>query len=161
MNNEFLIGRIGGKEIVKESITTFFQKTKELDWTTNSIYKAATYAEIKPTFSNYKTGSGDTILSKYDLKSVEGCFVDTSKLNSYLDFIADEDERNIKVIDKIATNREKIYSLTSNNPSTGMVKQDLINHLKCNWKRTILNNEELSKLLEPYKGWISQTVKDS
>ena len=158
--NGFIIGKIGGSEVVKEDLKSFLNKTKEVDWTTNSIYKAASCAEVKPTFSSSKKEE-ESIISKYDLKNVESCFVDTSKLQSYLDFNADQEKRNINIIDKIALNRENIMNLSYNSTNQAPVmKQDILNQLKTNWKKTILNNKELSNTLAPFKGWLTKTVND-
>lgn len=156
---DFIIGRIGGKELIKESIKSFISETKEVDWTTNQIYKAATNSEIKPSFKTTKNEE-KAILSKFDLSSIEKYKVDTSKISSFTEFIGVEQERNAKINEKIEVFRNKSLSIIDKNyglSSFSMSKQEMISQLKSNWKKVALSNYELSQLLAPYKVWLSQS----
>ena len=156
---DFIIGRIGGKELIKESIKSFLSETKEVDWTTNQIYKAATFSEVKPSFKTTKNEE-KAILSKFDLGSIEKFKVDTSKISTYTEYISIEQERNAKINDKIEASRNKSLSFIDKNyglSSFYMSKQEMISQLKSNWKKVALLNYELSQLLAPYKVWLSQS----
>lgn len=158
MNSGFIIGKIGNKEIAKEEIRTFIERNKEVEWTTNSIYKGATLAEVKPVFSMNK--NADDLLSKYNVGEIERMLIKDDKLSSYCDYMAELGEKDIRLIDKIAANREKIMGMTTTD-TFSKSKTDVINHLKFNWKSTLLSSKELQSVLSPQiQNYLSKTINE-
>lgn len=166
-NQKYILGKIGNQEILREDINIFLNTTKDKEWTSNNIYKAASCVNVKTKFSNsHDINYNNNIVSKYDIRLVEDLisYNNDDKLKSYITYIADQEEKNIKTIDKISNNKEKISKFISNinfnNSSSSTIKNDIIYSLKNNWKKVILNNNELCSILLPYKGYINSTLNN-
>ena len=142
------MGKIGNKEIVRESIQSFMQNTKGQEWTSNTIYKGATNSEVKPIFSMNK--KNDNTLTKFKDNVIDNYLVKDNKvLEEYFDVVQDIENKNMKVFDKIEMNKQKICNISGFNQST--IKEEIIGNLNNNWKKTVINNEELHNLLMPYR----------
>lgn len=145
------MGKIGNKEIIKEDIQSFMKLCKEMDWTSNAIYKGATNSIVEPTFSIEKPKNNNTV-SKYD--NILNNFIvnDQGILDSYLNFCQELENEEIKKIDKIEINKVRLCSNTGIKSSS--IKEEIITNLTNNWKNSVKNSNELSSLLIPYKNYI-------
>lgn len=158
MNNpnqgNFIMGKIGNKEIIREDIKSFMKSSKELDWTTNPIYRGATNAIVKPTFSLNKK-EDENIMTKYS-DNVLGNFIvnDQGLMDSYYNFCQTYENNNMKVFDKIEANKYKICSLGELQCNSN-IKEDIINSLSNNWKKAVLNSNELTNIMIPYKAYLN------
>lgn len=148
----FIMGKIGNKEIVKEDIKTFIKSTKELDWTTNPIYRGATNAKVTPTFSLNK--NQDNTITKFSENVFSNYLVnENGLLDNYYNFCSQYENQNLRVFDKIEANKQKLCQ--SGGIRDSSIKEEIISNLNNNWKKAVTNSSELSNLLIPYRAYLN------
>ena len=135
--NQFIIGKFGGKEICREELGNFFKIARDMEWTTNSIYKAATPIKVEPTFST-KTKE-ENILSKYQ-KNVNYTLQETTKHEDFMEYTKSIEDKRTNDLNKIKNNKAEMNSKYFNNEAS-LNKDDMVNRLQNNWKSVLLNSD--------------------
>ena len=140
--NSFIIGKIEKKTVVSQDLSTFLNKIKHAEWTTNSSYLIAKEIKIKPLFTSYNN-KDDNNIPNYANK-IDKYYLHLNEIN-FNDFSAYVNEiKNRKNKLNQDAKKEKEEFIRANFPNEGKVDLNtILNRIRNNYQSFISKDQIL------------------
>ena len=140
--NSFIIGKFGKKTVVSQDLSTFLNKIKQAEWTTNSSYLLAKDIKIKPLFTSYNN-KDDNNIPNYANK-IDKYYLHLNEIN-FNDFSAYVNEiKNRKNKLHQDAKKEKEEFIRANFPNEGKVDLNtILNRIRNNYQSFISKDQIL------------------
>jgi hypothetical protein len=140
--NAFIIGKFGKKTVVSQDLSTFLNKIKQAEWTTNTSYLLAKDINIKPIFTSYN--SKDDYNISYYANKIDKYYLHLNEIN-FNDFTAYVNEiknRNNRLNQD--AKKEKQEFIRANFPNEGKVDlNSILNRIRNNYQSFIEKDQIL------------------
>ena len=138
----FIIGKFGKKTVVSQDLTTFLNKIKQAEWTTNPSYLIAKDINVKPILSKYNKENDNTIYKYSD--TIDKLYLHLNGINSndYLNYINEIKNRKNKLDEEAKKEKEEFLKSNFNNEGK-LDLNTILNRIRNNQISFILKDQIL------------------